>query len=128
MTDLDALDQLYQATTPGPRKLYHGGNEWEVRALDPEFGEEDSVAVARFHIVDGLPDENAKSYVALHNAWPAIKRELEAGRLCRAALQSAKDVVVGEHWMARCNETLDNPECTACQCEQALAAYDAAHE
>lgn len=76
--DLAALDALYRAATPGP---------WDARPEQNEHGltgawivSGDSVSI-RVRAPNGEQGENNAALIAaLHNAWPALRRELEIGR------------------------------------------------
>lgn len=79
MIDLAAHDKLHQAATPG--EWYCDSSAW----VGLHFG----VLVERegkgHVILDGRErdEQDCTLAAALHNAWPAIKRELEAGRALR---------------------------------------------
>ena len=73
--DLAALDALFAAATPGEwtaveRRI--NGSRWSEIETRPGEGD-----------VIGCPvmsPEDAALIAALHNAWPALRRELEIGR------------------------------------------------
>lgn len=71
MADLDELDRLHAAATPGPWRVGRG-----VIVNDAEYG---SLCISNIaKRVDVLDDLEA--IAALMNAWPEISRELRALR------------------------------------------------
>lgn len=88
--DLSALDALAEAAMAGPWEAYqHRDTEaWSVAGDDTvcdlwRLVEEDHTAL----LLDNA-EANAALIVALRNAWPAIKAEIEA---LRGALDAATD-------------------------------------
>lgn len=88
--DLDRLDALHAAATPGYSGAFGDkGLRYRMRDGVNEVSGCDSDGLATF-IADFSAREDAKLYIALHNAWPAISAEL---RRLRARVQEYEDVL-----------------------------------
>lgn len=96
--DLDALDALHAAATPGKLRgigqyLSHEGNtriEYTVEHLD-ELGQETYFSYyGPYQAIPFARSEDAEWHAALHNAYPAIAAELRALR-ARVAELEARD-------------------------------------
>lgn len=77
-TDLDRLDALHAAATPGEWTIESSGNPYIMGVAD--LGEVETVAESTF-------TSNKRLIVAMHNAWPAISAEL---RRLRAEVAEAR--------------------------------------
>ena len=87
MIDLDELDRLHAAATPG-RWCRDADIESAVDCLDSDEATEWFEARRRrgFSVIESEFEENRASAIALHNAYPALAAEIRALRAAIAAM------------------------------------------
>lgn len=91
MIDIDELDRLHAAATPGPWSREWNNHEDHEAGIDitQAIGLKGSCRLALIEMdEDAVAD--ADSIVALHNAWTAISRELRALRAVAEHLAEAQ--------------------------------------
>lgn len=93
--EIERIDRLYQAATAGP---WHYDRTTISAYVWPEKGSwicNLVIPADCWHsetIEDNPGSRDARSIVALHNAWPSIKAEIEAGRAGAERVRALEDV------------------------------------
>lgn len=85
MIDIEAIEKAYQKATPGEWIADHVSSEgpYKLHSVQPR------VCDVFYQTEKGAA--TADCIALLHNAWPQIRRELEAGRKCADALTLLHD-------------------------------------